>query len=90
MINMPNISEKEAICSLQPNNEFVGMFLTVAEVANILVVSRDTIYRLLDKRKLAYHSIGGCKRIHKDDLKLYLDENRRQTNNEDDYGYSEN
>ena len=86
---MPNISEGGTICSLQPNQELVGMFFTVQEISYALRVSVDTVYRLIDKRELPCHMIAGCKRISQGDLLSYLGRNRQQAKHEDDYGHSE-
>jgi len=82
MIKESKISENKTICSLQSNKELVGTFLTVKEVSKALRVSEDTIYRLLDKRELLYHGIGGCKRILLEDLQTYLEENKSQVCND--------
>lgn len=79
---MSKTSENETICSLQSNNELVGLFLTVKEVSEALRVSEDTIYRLLDKRNIPFHRIGGCKRILLTDLREYLKTSRIQARNE--------
>ena len=92
MILKPNRSDKETICSLQFTNELVVefKFLTVKEVSEVLRVSTDTIYRLLDNRKLPFHMIGGCKRIMLKDLQHYLDQNKIQAQNENEYGNTKN
>ncbi len=84
MIHMPKKTVNETICSLQSSNELVGMFgfMTVKEVSEVLKVSRDTVYRLLDSRDLPFHMIGGCKRILLTDLKQYLAKTRIQAHNE--------
>lgn len=67
--------DNKTICSLQFSNGHAdGMytFLTVKEVSEILRISRDTVYRLLDSRKLPFYYIGGCKRVSTDDLQVYL------------------
>lgn len=73
---MPKITEQDkAICSLQSSNEHaIGMytFLTVTEVSEILNVSRDTVYRLLDSKSLPFYYFGGCKRVSMEDLHRYL------------------
>ncbi len=76
MINRPKQqSVDETNCSLQLNNGLVQdiSYLTVKDVAGILKVSSDTVYRLLDNRKIPFYLFGGCKRIKLSDLKEYLD-----------------
>lgn len=79
MLKESKIPQK-TICSLQSKTELVGVlaFFTVKEVSEALRVSRDTIYRLMDSRKLPFHLIGGCKRIALDDLKEYIQESKVQ------------
>jgi excisionase family DNA binding protein len=80
MLNKPKKSDTRTICSLQSNTELVSLFslVTVKEVSEALRVSRDTVYRLLDNRKLPFHMIGGCKRIAISDLQNYLIANKVQ------------
>jgi len=76
MIPTSKTSETETICSLQLNNELVSgvpSYLTVKEVAEILRVSPDSVYRLLDKRDIPFYQLGGSRRISVDDLQKYLD-----------------
>jgi len=82
MIVMPKNFRNETICSLQSNNELVGLFLTVKEVSEVFRVSDDTIYRLLDKRDLPFYRICGCKRILLTDLEEYIQKSKIQARNE--------
>ncbi len=72
MMHMSKISEHETTCSLQYNNELFETFLTVKEIAKILQVSNDTVYRLLDERKLSFYFFGRCKKISITDLMDFL------------------
>ncbi len=47
--------------------------LTIDEVADVLRVSRSTIYRLLAERSLGFVSIGRRKRIRREQLEAFLD-----------------
>lgn len=47
-------------------------FLTVAEVAGILRVSKMTVYRLVDTGALASHNIGKSIRVSAEALRAYL------------------
>jgi len=75
MLNKLKQSESEDVCSLQFTHELVQgtqSYLTVKEVAEVLKVSRDTVYRLLEKRDIPFYQFGGCRRIATSDLKQYL------------------
>jgi len=56
--------------------------LTVEEVAKILRVSKDTVWRLLRNKELAGYRVSGSWRIHPDDLKKYLDSQKSNTEQE--------
>jgi len=91
MLDMPKISEQnnEEISSLQLNNEHATSmytFLTVKEVSKVLKVSRDTIYRLLNDRKLAFYHIAGSKRIALEDMKNYITKCAVEAQHENEYG----
>ena len=51
-------------------------FLTPEELAEFLSVSKATVYRLVGKRQLPFHKIGGVLRFKRDDIERYLDEGR--------------
>ncbi len=50
--------------------------LTPPEVAELLHVSRSYAYKLLDKGKLPYIQIGKLRRVHPDDLQIFIKENK--------------
>lgn len=52
-------------------------YLTVNEVAARLRVSRMTVYRLVNTGELASYRVGNQIRVTPEDLRLYLEENRR-------------
>lgn len=47
-------------------------YLTVPEVADLLRVSRMTVYRLLDRGELRGYRMSRCVRIDRRDLTAYL------------------
>ena len=47
-------------------------FLTVAEVASMMRVSKMTVYRLVHSGELPAVSVGGCFRVREDDANEYL------------------
>jgi len=47
-------------------------FYTIQEVANLLRISRRSVYRLFQKG-LRFKKIGGAVRVHKDDLFEFID-----------------
>jgi len=48
------------------------MFLTPDEFARVLKVSRTTIYRIIDSRKMPFYKINGSIRFKKDDVEEYI------------------
>lgn len=54
-------------------------FYTVGEVAQILSVSKVTVYRLVESGKLTSFKIQGCVRISGIDINQYLDECKRSS-----------
>ncbi|WP_027019279.1 helix-turn-helix domain-containing protein [Corynebacterium sputi] len=54
------------------NNEN-GIFLTVAEVAEIMRVSKMTVYRLVHSEELPAVRVGRSFRVHESAVNEYLD-----------------
>ena len=54
--------------------DFVDIFYTVRELADMLKVSQKTIYRLVESGDLLPHRIGGQLRFRKEDIESFLDE----------------
>lgn len=50
-----------------------GTFLTVAEVAEIMRVSKMTVYRLVHAGELPAVRVGRSFRVHESGVKAYLD-----------------
>lgn len=46
--------------------------LTVSEVASRLRISRVTVYRLIDGRKIPFYKVGGSLRFAESDVEAYL------------------
>lgn len=51
-------------------------FLTVSEVAKMFNVSKSTVGRLMDTRKIPFFKIGGVIRFSKEDVDQYLEDNK--------------
>lgn len=51
-------------------------FLSLKELALYLNISGRAARRLVDKRKIAFHKIGGSLRIKREDMFRYLENNR--------------
>jgi len=51
----------------------MNRFLTIPEVATLFNVSKQTVARLIDKRKIAFYSIGGTIRLSEEDVNHYLE-----------------
>lgn len=47
-------------------------FLTVAELADLLSVNRNTVYRLVERGDIPCHQIGRAKRFSRDDVDAFL------------------
>jgi excisionase family DNA binding protein len=52
----------------------ISRLLTVAEVANVMRVSRMTVYRLIRRGQLKAIRVGRNYRVREDDLNGYLQE----------------
>jgi excisionase family DNA binding protein len=48
--------------------------ITPDELANFLKISKSSIYRLVEERKLPFHKVGGSLRFKKEVIDKYLDE----------------
>ena len=57
-------------------NDQRSSLLTPLEVARLLHVSHSYAYKLLDQGKISYIQIGRCRRVHPDDLELYIQQNQ--------------
>ena len=51
--------------------------LTVSQTAQVLAVSRSTVYRLIDEGRLSTVTIRSTMRIRPNDIKRFLDEQQR-------------
>jgi len=51
----------------------ISRLLTVAEVANVIRVSRMTVYRLIRRGQLKAIRVGRNYRVREDDLNQYLE-----------------
>ena len=50
--------------------------LTIEQVAELFNVSKSSMYRLIDSRKIPCYKIGGLLRFTEDDINTYLEEHR--------------
>lgn len=48
------------------------VFLKVSQVAEVLKVSRTTVYKLMDGGQLPYHKVGNNRRVSEADFNAYL------------------
>lgn len=58
---------------LDMSNNENGIFLTVAEVAEIMRVSKMTVYRLVHSEELPAVRVGRSFRVHESAVNEYLD-----------------
>lgn len=49
---------------------------TTDELAELLNVSKPTVYRLIETRNIAFYRIKGCIRFTEKDVMKYLEKNR--------------
>ncbi|NCN25460.1 hypothetical protein COT94_02120 [Candidatus Falkowbacteria bacterium CG10_big_fil_rev_8_21_14_0_10_37_14] len=49
---------------------------SIDQVASLYGVSKITIYRLVETRKITFYKIKGCIRFSEQDIALYLKQNR--------------
>jgi excisionase family DNA binding protein len=54
----------------------IKAFFTPDELAELLAISKPTVYRLVGKRQLPFHKIGGVLRFKKADIDKYLETGR--------------
>jgi excisionase family DNA binding protein len=57
-----------------PDLSTFGEYLTVAEIASIMRVSRMTVYRLVNAKELTSKRIGRSFRVRTDEVERYLHE----------------
>lgn len=51
-------------------------FLTPDELASMLKISKTGVYRLISKRKIQFHKVMGSIRFDKNDVLVFLQQNR--------------
>lgn len=56
------------------------ILLKVNEAAELLNVSRATMYRLLSERKIPIVKVRGCTRIKEEDINLYVERSTAEAN----------
>lgn len=62
-------TQRPSSLPLPPAN---ASWLTVPEAAAVLRCSVKTVRRLLERRELSYHKVGGRVLIHRPDLHAYI------------------
>lgn|GEM_PF-1163974 len=66
-------------CTLQFNmvSGFMkSQFLTPNELAEMMKISKTTVYRMIDKRQLPFYKMGGSLRFRMDEIMAYIEECR--------------
>ena len=53
----------------------IAKLYTISQVAEILAVSKITVYRLVEAKKIPFYKIKGCIRFAQKDIFDYLDKN---------------
>jgi len=54
----------------------IAKLYTVEEIAVVLGMSKITVYRLIETRKISFYKIKGCIRFAETDVLRFLDSNR--------------
>ena len=54
----------------------IAKLYTIDQVAKMLAVSKITVYRLVETRKIPFYKIKGCIRFAEKDIFGYLDQRR--------------
>ena len=70
------VSPFNKLMEIGENEENIKAFFTPEELAEFLAISRATVYRLVGKRQLPFHKIGGVLRFKKADIEEYLETGR--------------
>jgi excisionase family DNA binding protein len=60
------------VCLRPPTTEL----MTLPELAESLRISKNTAYRMVEKRELAFHKVRGSLRFRKADVDVYLAQTR--------------
>ena len=64
------------LMQIDSNAEKIKAFLTPEELADMLEISKATVYRLVNKRQIPFNKIGGSLRFRKTDIDKFLDAER--------------
>lgn len=56
-------------------------FYSIKELSEIFNISKVTIYRLVESRKIPFYKIKGCIRFAHNDVIQYLEQNRLESVN---------
>ena len=70
------VSPFNKLMEIGENAANIKAFFTPEELAEFLAISRATVYRLVGKRQLPFHKIGGVLRFKKADIEAYLETGR--------------
>lgn len=54
----------------------MNKMLSINEIAQMFSVSKATMYRIVDSRKITFYKIGGTIRFTEEDITKYLEANR--------------
>lgn len=58
------------------NAEKIKIFLKPDELADLLAISKTSVYRLVNKRQIPFNKIGGSLRFRKTDVDKFLADER--------------
>lgn len=66
-------------------SEYGNTYLTPDEVATLIRVSKQTIYRMTDKREIVFYRLKGAIRFLREDVERFMDNCRVKSVNEYEY-----
>jgi excisionase family DNA binding protein len=58
------------------NGSNLNKLISVEDLMEIFKISKSSVYRLVDNRKIPFYKIGGSLRFKEDDIVIYLESSR--------------
>ncbi len=58
------------------NGSTLNKLISTEDLTGILNISKSSVYRLVDSRKIPFYKIGGSLRFKEDDILVYLESSK--------------
>lgn len=58
------------------NGSNLNKLISVEDLMEIFKISKSSVYRLIDNRKIPFYKIGGSLRFKEDDILFYLEKSK--------------